>query len=147
MRAYASIILLITFATGICYFVLLGGSLFPVILARLSGTQDIHLIQDGMALPTRLAVDYAYIIALFTVLITVVSIILLDRYPTRQFQFTLLGLCSQCLLIWVTLFAYLYDEFLGPVSMHHRQRFDFGQFFSFGFGAFPVMLAGLVAAF
>jgi D-alanyl-lipoteichoic acid acyltransferase DltB (MBOAT superfamily) len=147
MRAYASTILLTTFAIGICYFVLLGGPLLPYILSLLYRTPDLKLIQEGMALPTRLAVDYAWVIALLVALATIISIILAFRNRARRFQFTILGLCSQFILLWLTLFAFFYDSFLGPMDLFHGPEFDFREFFEVGFGMFPITLIGLLAAF
>ena len=147
MRAYTSIILLVTSAIGMCYLVLHGGYCLPILFARLYGIHSLAEVRDFMPALTRIAVDYSWVFAAFIGLTTIVSIALFDRYPARLFQFTLLGLCSQGILLWLTLFAYFYDGFEGPMSLHHGPEFDFGAFMGSGFGVFPVTLVGLVAAF
>jgi hypothetical protein len=147
MRSYASIVLLATFAIAICYIAILGGDLTPFLLRRLYGIHSIDDVRDFMPVPTRLAVDYSLWIAAAVVLVTVVFIFLADRYPARLFQFTMLGISLQGILLWLTLCGFFFEGFEGPMSLHHDPEFDFGVFMSCGFGVFPITFVGLVAAF
>lgn len=143
----ASMVLLATFAIAICYVAILGGIVTPFLFERTDGIRPADSVRDFMPVPTRFAVDHSLWIAAAVVLVTFVFIFLADHYPARSFQFTLLGISFQGILLWLILFAFFYPGFEGPMSLHHDPEFDFGTFMAGGFGVFPVAFVGLVTAF
>ncbi|HEY4416124.1 MAG TPA: hypothetical protein VGO57_10560 [Verrucomicrobiae bacterium] len=147
MRSYASIVLLVTFAIAISYIAIVGGMVTPFLLVRLYGIRPTDDVRDFMPAPTQLAVDYSVWISAVVILTTAIFIFLADRHPARRFQFTMLGISFQGILLWLTLFGFFFEGFLGPMCLHRGPEFDFNAFAGCGFGVFPITFVGLVAAF
>ena len=102
-------------------------------------------LRDFMSPIAKLATGHSWFIALLIGAIWVASLLALRRFPDRTIQCVTVSLCAQGLVSWLAAFCLLFDELLGPISMHHEPAFDFGAFFVFGGGVFPITFLLIVA--
>ena len=127
-----------------CYFlVLVGDAVYPF-FAAMFGTRERSDLAVLMPQLTQFAIRYSWAFAFAAVLIGIASALLSKRYPARILHFVTIDLSAQGLVVWFAMFCYCYDNFLGPVSLHHPQWFDFPNFFRFDFGVFPVTLCAIL---
>lgn len=95
---------------------------------------------------TRFAVDRYVLLIVITCLFSCVGLLLsLRRGPDALVG--AIGVAAPLLVGWVTLFSLSFDLFLGPVSLHHPQRFDFGAVLSSYGGFFPITLILILLLF
>ena len=127
------------------YIVLLIGYVLPKFFANAYNAKSASDLDILIPPITRFAVRHMWTFALFAAAICIVVIILFQRPHARVLQLVAVGLSAQALVVWLAMFCYCYDGLTGPMSMHHSSEFEFGQFFQFAFGVFPVTLCAIVA--
>ena len=126
------------------YVVLLIGYVLPRLFARVFGIRaqsDLDILIPPI---TQFAARDAGIFASVVALVCLAVLIFTRRFPGRAFQFVAIGLSAQALVVWLAMFCYCFEGFLGSMSMHHDPQFEFAQFFQFAFGVFPVTLCAIV---
>ena len=127
------------------YIVLLIGYVLPKFFAsayRVQSASDLDILIPPI---TRFAARHAWAFALLAAAICIAAVILCQRPHARVLQLVAVALSAQALVVWFAMFCYCYDGLTGPMSMHHSSEFEFGQFFQFAFGVFPVTLCAIVA--
>jgi hypothetical protein len=119
--------------------------LVPHLLYSLYRMKSLDELRDFMFPIAKLATDHSWFIALLFGAVWFASLLVLRRFPDRTIQCVTMGLCAQGLVAWSALFCFLFDEFLGPISLHHDPAFDFDTFIAFGGGVFPITFLFIVA--
>ena len=127
------------------YIVLLIGYVLPKFFASAYGAQSASDLDILIPPITRFAARHAWAFALSAAVICIVAVILFQRPHARVFQLVAVALSAQALVVWFAMFCYCYDGLTGSMSLHHSSEFEFGQFFQFAFGVFPVTLCAIVA--
>lgn len=100
-------------------------------------------VEFFMPVLTRFAIErYWLLIAIVSLFAGVGLVLSVRRAPAALVG--AVGLAMPLLAGWFALFSLSYDSFLGPVSLHHPQRFELGAvLFSFG-GFFSITFVLIV---
>jgi hypothetical protein len=144
MSARLASLALLAFAAIFSYIAFWMGYLLRPLYAKLLGIKSWGDLEILMPAISRAAADHKWIFVVLIVLACVATIFLFRRLPARIPQLMVAGLCVQALVLWLAMFCYFYDGFLGTVSMHHNQVFDIEAFISFAYGAFPITLVAIL---
>jgi hypothetical protein len=108
------------------------GSVITTHIFRSMYTGSSQPVEFFMPVLTRFAIDWYWSLIALVALCACAGLVLsLRRVPAALVG--AVGVAVPLLTGWFTLFSLSFDSFLGPVSPHHPQRFDFGAvLFSFG---------------
>ena len=126
------------------------GSLITFMVFREVTSGAVEGPEFWMPVLTRFAVNWYWLLITLLCLFSCAGLILsVCRVPLALSG--AVGVAMPLIVGWFTLFCYSFDSFLGPVSMHHPQRFEFEAvlfsdhgFFSITFVLMVFMLGALV---
>jgi len=136
-------LLLISLAIVLSFIIVVIGEILPRFFAVTYQIKTTNELMDFIPTITRVAFQNSWSFAAILAVISVAGIFQLHSWPNQILKFTILNLCLQAFVFWMAMFFYCYNGFLGPMSLHHDPEFDFGSFFGFGWGIFPVSLIAI----
>jgi hypothetical protein len=124
-------------AIALSYGIWLGSVFTSIIFRAMYSSQSLEQTYPFMPLLTRFALDRYWLLIVIVCLFSCAGLVLSAR-KVPEALVGAVGVAMPLLVSWFTLFSLSFDSFLGPVSLHHDRRFDFGAvLFSFG-GFFSV---------
>ena len=145
MQSRIATCLLTSYAATLAYIYVRLAWLVPRLLLSAYGMKSLDEVQKWMSPVTRLAINHSWFIASVFGAVWFVSVLALRRFPDKLTKCVTVGLCAQGLVAWSAMLCLLFDELLGPMSLHHNPAFDFGTFVAFGGGVFPISLILIIA--
>lgn len=123
--------------------VLAGGVIIPVFRTAFHA-KSLAELRAFIPAPTLFVSDHRSLVVVLLAAVCLLSLAAVWRLSEQVLQCLAMGLCMQWLVVWVAAFCLCYGGFLGSVSMHHPQRFEFDQFLSLAGGVFPLSFVLIV---
>lgn len=144
MHARPASLLLIASATVLSYISVLAGEVVLPFYRVIVQPKSLAELRTFIPSVTLFACDHLPFLVGLLVTACLTALTAVWYLPNKVGQSVSVGLCTQWLIVWAAAFCFCYSGFLGGVSMHHPQFFEFDQFMTLEGGIFPVSLALII---